>query len=227
MCPAFPGRLSGPARRISGPRARTRSPEGPLNRRTCSFTASTSRLDCASIYLRGLHEPDHSVRLRAFLEHVDVAYLGCTASGRDGFALGSIRTAASASTRYARALRGESDRLPLRGIIVGGLNTTLLAAVGPAPERPLHGYHVADERVRLGFHPKNPVNLPRRTSRSSCRQACEGSETSPSGSRQARRVWSPRLRRPGRTQPHRASELVRRSGKQWSFAHGGGRSWTC
>ena len=22
------------------------------------------------------------------------------------------------------------------------------------------GYHVADERVRLGFHPQNPVNLP-------------------------------------------------------------------
>ena len=22
------------------------------------------------------------------------------------------------------------------------------------------GYHVADERVRLGFHPDNPVNLP-------------------------------------------------------------------
>ena len=25
----------------------------------------------------------------------------------------------------------------------------------------LPGYHVADERVRLGFHPQNPVNLPR------------------------------------------------------------------
>ena len=35
------------------------------------------------------------------------------------------------------------------------------------------GYHVADERVRLGFHPDNPANLPSPTAfRLSFHRAC-------------------------------------------------------
>jgi phage replication-related protein YjqB (UPF0714/DUF867 family) len=48
----------------------------------------------------------------------------------------------------------------LRGIIVGGRNAQLLHAARRLFHRRVAGYHVADERVRLGFHPQNPVNLP-------------------------------------------------------------------
>jgi hypothetical protein len=49
---------------------------------------------------------------------------------------------------------------PLRGIIVGGQNAPLLHAARMLFDQRFSEYHVADERVRLGFHPKNPVNLP-------------------------------------------------------------------
>jgi phage replication-related protein YjqB (UPF0714/DUF867 family) len=48
----------------------------------------------------------------------------------------------------------------LRGIIVGGRNGQLLKAARALFHGRFAGYHVADERVRLGFHPDNPVNLP-------------------------------------------------------------------
>jgi phage replication-related protein YjqB (UPF0714/DUF867 family) len=48
----------------------------------------------------------------------------------------------------------------LRGIIVGGQNGQLLDAARRLFHGRFAGYHVADERVRLGFHPDNPVNLP-------------------------------------------------------------------
>ncbi len=43
---------------------------------------------------------------------------------------------------------------------MGGRNTELLDAARRLFHDRFTGYHVADERVRLGFHPNNPVNLP-------------------------------------------------------------------
>lgn len=60
---------------------------------------------------------------------------------------------------YGPALRG-SQTGPLRGIIVGGLHAELLDAARELFGQRIAGYQVADERVRLGFHPDNPVNLP-------------------------------------------------------------------
>jgi len=60
---------------------------------------------------------------------------------------------------YGPALRGTQTG-PLRGIIVGGRNSDLLQAARRHLRDRFAGYHVADERVRLGFHPDNPVNLP-------------------------------------------------------------------
>ena len=48
---------------------------------------------------------------------------------------------------------------PLRGIILGGLNPDLLDVARRLLRDRFAGYYVA-ERVRLGFHPDNPVNLP-------------------------------------------------------------------
>jgi hypothetical protein len=48
----------------------------------------------------------------------------------------------------------------LRGIIVGGRNAELLDAARGLFEDRFAGYHVAGERIRLGFDPSNPVNLP-------------------------------------------------------------------
>ena len=60
---------------------------------------------------------------------------------------------------YGPALRGTQTG-PLRGVIVGGRNPDLLDAARRLLRDRFAGYHVADERVRLGFHPDNPVNLP-------------------------------------------------------------------
>ena len=60
---------------------------------------------------------------------------------------------------YGPALRG-SQTGPLRGIIVGGRNAHLLEVARRLMHDRFEGYRVADERVRLGFHPDNPVNLP-------------------------------------------------------------------
>jgi phage replication-related protein YjqB (UPF0714/DUF867 family) len=60
---------------------------------------------------------------------------------------------------YGPARRGNQSG-PLRGIIVGGRNADLVDAARQLLNDRLAGYHVADERVRLGFHPDNPVNLP-------------------------------------------------------------------
>ena len=43
---------------------------------------------------------------------------------------------------------------------MGGRNTELLEATRRLLHERFSGYHVADERIRLGFHPNNPVNLP-------------------------------------------------------------------
>jgi phage replication-related protein YjqB (UPF0714/DUF867 family) len=105
-----------------------------------------------------LHDPDDSAQLRAFLEHVDVA-ISVHGFGRDSFALWFDPDRGLVIEPYGPAVRGRQTG-PLRGIIVGGLNTQLLDAARELFHRRFAGYHVADERVRLGFHPDNPVNLP-------------------------------------------------------------------
>jgi phage replication-related protein YjqB (UPF0714/DUF867 family) len=104
-----------------------------------------------------LHDPAHSEQLRAFLEHVDVA-ISVHGFGRDGFAMW-IDDRGLIIEPYGPAVRG-SQTEPLRGIILGGLNARLLHAARDLFEQRFAGYHVADQRVRLGFHPDNPVNLP-------------------------------------------------------------------
>ena len=106
------------------------------------------------------HNPDHSVHLRSFLTHVEIA-ISVHGFGRDGFALWIDPGRGLVIDPYGPALKGRQTG-PLRGIIVGGLNSDLLdAARGLFFDR-FAGYRVADERVRLGFHPDNPVNLPSR-----------------------------------------------------------------
>ena len=105
-----------------------------------------------------LHDPKHSRQLQAFLEHIDIA-ISVHGFGRDGFALWVDPDRGLLVEPYGPAIRG-SQTGPLRGIIVGGLNAELLQAARELFEQRFEGYHVADERVRLGFHPDNPVNLP-------------------------------------------------------------------
>ena len=105
-----------------------------------------------------LHDPDHSPRMRAFLDHVDVV-ISLHGFGRDGFALWFDAGRGLVIEPYGPAVRGQQTG-PLRGIIVGGLNAELLDQARELFHRRFEGYHVADERVRLGFHPRNPVNLP-------------------------------------------------------------------
>jgi phage replication-related protein YjqB (UPF0714/DUF867 family) len=105
-----------------------------------------------------LHDPDHSAQLRAFLEHIDVA-ISLHGFGRDGFALWFDPDRGLIIEPYGPAMRGKQTG-PLRGIILGGLNPQLLDVARNLFRRRFAGYDVADERVRLGFHPDNPVNLP-------------------------------------------------------------------
>jgi phage replication-related protein YjqB (UPF0714/DUF867 family) len=105
-----------------------------------------------------LHDPGHSAHLRAFLEHVDVA-ISVHGYGRDGFALWLDSHRGLVIEPYGPAVRGNQTG-PLRGIILGGLNAPLLDAARNLFNRRFADYHVADERVRLGFHLDNPVNLP-------------------------------------------------------------------
>ena len=49
---------------------------------------------------------------------------------------------------------------PLKGIIVGGRSARLVDEARQVFHDRFDGYRVADERIRLGFHPDNPVNLP-------------------------------------------------------------------
>jgi phage replication-related protein YjqB (UPF0714/DUF867 family) len=104
------------------------------------------------------YKPDQSESLRAFLEHVDIA-ISVHGFGRDGFALWLDADRGLVIEPYGPAIRGNQTG-PLRGIIAGGRSAPLVdVARGLLRER-FAGYHVADERVRLGFHPDNPVNLP-------------------------------------------------------------------
>jgi phage replication-related protein YjqB (UPF0714/DUF867 family) len=105
-----------------------------------------------------LHDPLHSAKLRAFLGHVNVA-ISVHGFGRDGFALWLDRERGLVIEPYGPSIRGRQTG-PLRGIIVGGLNAQLHGLARSLLHGRFEGYHVADERVRLGFHPQNPVNLP-------------------------------------------------------------------
>jgi phage replication-related protein YjqB (UPF0714/DUF867 family) len=105
-----------------------------------------------------LHDPDHSESLRVFLQHVKVA-ISVHGFGRDSFSLHVDPVRGVVIEPYGPALRGSQTR-PLRGIIVGGRNPELLEVARRLLHERFAGYRVADERVRLGFHPDNPVNLP-------------------------------------------------------------------
>ena len=104
------------------------------------------------------HNPDDSDRLRAFLQHVEIA-ISIHGFGRDGFSLTADPVGGVVIEPYGPALRGRQSG-PLRGIIVGGRHTELLNVARRLLHDRFAGYHVADGRVRLGFHPNNPVNLP-------------------------------------------------------------------
>ena len=105
-----------------------------------------------------LHNPDHSERLQGFLRHVEIA-ISVHGFGRDSFSFWVDPGRGPMLDLYGPALRGTQTG-PLRGIIVGGRNSDLLQAARRHLRDRFAGYHVADERVRLGFHPDNPVNLP-------------------------------------------------------------------
>jgi phage replication-related protein YjqB (UPF0714/DUF867 family) len=104
------------------------------------------------------HDPGQSERLGAFLAHVDIA-ISVHGFGRDGFNLFADPAQGIVIEPYGPALRG-SQTGPLRGIIIGGQNVQLLAVARRLMQGRFAGYRVADERIRLGFHPENPVNLP-------------------------------------------------------------------
>jgi phage replication-related protein YjqB (UPF0714/DUF867 family) len=105
-----------------------------------------------------LHDPAHSAALRRFLTHVRVA-ISVHGFGRDSFAAWVDPSRGLVIEPYGPALRG-SQQHALTGIIVGGLNEGLVHQARTLLGVYLPGFHVADERVRLGFHPQNPVNLP-------------------------------------------------------------------
>ena len=81
----------------------------------------------------------------------------CTGSDATGSPCGSNRRGLLVEP-YG-PLFAATDRA-LRGIIVGGRNPDLLDAARRLLDGRFAGYHLADERVRLGFHSDNPVNLP-------------------------------------------------------------------
>jgi phage replication-related protein YjqB (UPF0714/DUF867 family) len=104
------------------------------------------------------HDPEHSERLRTFLQHVEVA-ISVHGYGRDGFLWSADPVRGLIIEPYGPALRGRQTG-PLKGIILGGRNADLLDVARRLFRDRFDGYRVADERVRLGFDPKNPVNLP-------------------------------------------------------------------
>jgi phage replication-related protein YjqB (UPF0714/DUF867 family) len=104
------------------------------------------------------HDPDHSERFRVFLEHVKIA-ISVHGYGRDGFLWRADPQEGLIIEPYGPARIGRQTG-PLKGIIVGGRNARLLDAARRLFHGRFDGYRVADERIRLGFHPDNPVNLP-------------------------------------------------------------------
>jgi phage replication-related protein YjqB (UPF0714/DUF867 family) len=104
------------------------------------------------------HDPAHSAAFRKFLDHIGIA-ISIHGFGRDSFALWVDPTVGLAIEPYGPAVR-DGQTAPLTGIIAGGKNAELLTSTRDLLSERFAGYHVADERLRLGFHPENPVNLP-------------------------------------------------------------------
>lgn len=104
------------------------------------------------------HDPGQSEKLSAFLRHVAIA-ISVHGFGRESFEVGLDPAGALVLEPYGPARRGRQTG-PLRGVIVGGRNAELLDAAEELLDDRLPGYAVTSERVRLGFHPDNPVNLP-------------------------------------------------------------------
>jgi phage replication-related protein YjqB (UPF0714/DUF867 family) len=104
------------------------------------------------------HDPDQSVRLREFLRHVKIA-ISLHGFGRDGFQWRADAVRGLIIEPYGPALLGNQTG-PLRGIIIGGRNPDLLDVARGLFRDRFEGYRVVDERIRLGFDPNNPVNLP-------------------------------------------------------------------
>jgi phage replication-related protein YjqB (UPF0714/DUF867 family) len=104
------------------------------------------------------HDPSQSQQMSAFLQHVEIA-ISVHGFGRDSFNFYVGPGCALVIEPYGPALRGRQTG-PLRGIIVGGLNDALVDAACQLLGERFADYHAGSERVRLGFHPCNPVNLP-------------------------------------------------------------------
>jgi phage replication-related protein YjqB (UPF0714/DUF867 family) len=104
------------------------------------------------------HDPSQSQQMSAFLQHVEIA-ISVHGFGRDSFNFYVGPGCAPVIEPYGPALRGRQTG-PLRGIIVGGLNDALVDAACQLLGERFADYHAGSERVRLGFHPCNPVNLP-------------------------------------------------------------------
>jgi phage replication-related protein YjqB (UPF0714/DUF867 family) len=104
------------------------------------------------------HDPSQSQQMSAFLQHVEIA-ISVHGFGRDSFNFYVGPGCAPVIEPYGPALRGRQSG-PLRGIIIGGLNAALVAAASRLLGERFADYHAGSERVRLGFHPDNPVNLP-------------------------------------------------------------------
>jgi phage replication-related protein YjqB (UPF0714/DUF867 family) len=114
---------------------------------------------CLRVHLTSRrHDPEQSEAMSAFLGHVEVA-ISVHGFGRDSFSFHVEGGAGPVIEAYGPALRGRQTG-PLRGIIVGGLNAGLVDAACRLLCERLPDYQAGSERVRLGFHPRNPVNLP-------------------------------------------------------------------
>ena len=153
--PTWGSWLSTADRRTGAPR---RWRVAPRSGRALSYYAILQPPDLRVHLTSRLHNPDHSATLQAFLNHVDIA-ISVHGFGREGFALWFDDEHGLVIEPYGPALQGKQTG-PLRGIIVGGLNAELLDSARQLFQGRFAGYHVADERIRLGFHPDNPVNLP-------------------------------------------------------------------
>jgi phage replication-related protein YjqB (UPF0714/DUF867 family) len=104
------------------------------------------------------HDPQQSEAMQVFLGHVEVA-ISVHGFGRDGFSFYIDPGCNPVIEAYGPARRGRQTG-PLRGIIVGGLNAPLVDMASRLLRDRLPGYHAGSEHVRLGFDPRNPVNLP-------------------------------------------------------------------
>jgi hypothetical protein len=121
-----------------------------------------------------LHDPDHSPRLRRFLDHVRIA-ISVHGFGREGLTLWLDPGRGPVIEPYGPAMRGRQTG-PLTGIILGGLNETLLHAARQLLHERFAGFHVADERIRLAsIRPTRSTSPAPTASRSSCPRACEAS----------------------------------------------------